>query len=173
MHLIKTDCRGHDLIALDSSVQMKVSVLKTMLKVPKEADVVHMVEHHVIRISPRMNQCYLHVNNLANLIPMKTVDLSITTMWVSRSRNTPFLLHASWSLWHGKRLLRQEKGLSVAYQRASRHIKRKHPARCLTPRNYTEGRSFCQLQRQHLRQVYANGLRGAPEAEPRRELAIP
>ena len=33
MHLIKADCRGDDLIALDSSVHLKVSVLKTMLKV--------------------------------------------------------------------------------------------------------------------------------------------
>ena len=73
MHLIKTDCRGHDLIPLDSSVHLKVSVLKTMLKVllPKEADVVHMVDHHDIRIDPCMNQCYFPRQQFVNLISMK------------------------------------------------------------------------------------------------------
>ncbi len=97
-------------IALGSSVHLKASVFKTMsmVSLSKEANVVLMVVHHDIRISPCMNQCHLPRQQLGRKV------------WASSDH------------------------------KASRHIRRTQPARCLTPRNYTEGRSFRQLQRQHL-----------------------
>ena len=73
-----------------------------------------------------------HVNNLANLIPMKTVDLSLShNNRGVRGPGTLFSCHMQ--VGHsgmGNVFYNKEKGLSVVSHKASRHVL----ARCPTPR---------------------------------------